>query len=253
MDREKFSKFFYECRKRKNMTQQEVADYLFISDKSISKWERGISLPDISLYPKIAQLFELSISELLFLEIDKNNDSLWFEKIKNIVKKRKRERTIFVILFWIFFFLLCYFGIYFIRYQNTYFYSFGGQSSHFSLSGGHAFYGNDRISFSSGSIFLLPTSTISLEDISSAEFSISFDHSFWGSISYDASMGSFSHWLSEIHLSEIGKISNEMTDSFSRSKANEFPENMQMVLRFCSMDSCYNEEFSLYSTKFIPF
>lgn len=51
-------------RKEKKMTQQEMAQALFVTPQAVSKWERGDSLPDISLVPQIARLFQISISDL---------------------------------------------------------------------------------------------------------------------------------------------------------------------------------------------
>lgn len=47
------------------MTQTEVAEALHISYQAVSKWERGESLPDITLLPRIAELFQISIDKLL--------------------------------------------------------------------------------------------------------------------------------------------------------------------------------------------
>ncbi|MCI8443031.1 MAG: helix-turn-helix transcriptional regulator [Provencibacterium sp.] len=65
IDNEKFGAFLSRLRKEKGMTQKELAERLFISDKAVSKWERGLSLPDISLLQPIADIFEVSITELL--------------------------------------------------------------------------------------------------------------------------------------------------------------------------------------------
>ena len=43
LDNEKFGTFLSEMRKEKNMTQKELAEKLFVSDKTVSKWERGVS------------------------------------------------------------------------------------------------------------------------------------------------------------------------------------------------------------------
>lgn len=65
IDREKFGLFVTELRKEKGFTQQELADRLFVSNKAVSKWERGQSLPDISLLTPLAELFGVTVAELL--------------------------------------------------------------------------------------------------------------------------------------------------------------------------------------------
>ena len=49
MDQLKIGKFIAECRKQKNLTQMQLAEKLGITDKAISKWERGIAMPDSSI------------------------------------------------------------------------------------------------------------------------------------------------------------------------------------------------------------
>lgn len=56
-------------RKKNNMTQQEMAQALFVTPQAVSKWEREESLPDISLIPQIAKLFNISISDLWSEEV----------------------------------------------------------------------------------------------------------------------------------------------------------------------------------------
>ncbi len=65
IDNEKFGAFVSQLRREKGMTQKELAARLFISDKAVSKWERGMSLPDISLLQPLADLLNVSVTELL--------------------------------------------------------------------------------------------------------------------------------------------------------------------------------------------
>lgn len=65
MDNKKIGNFIASLRKSKNMTQKELADKLYISDKAISKWERGLSMPDIGLLDKLATQLDINVSEIL--------------------------------------------------------------------------------------------------------------------------------------------------------------------------------------------
>ena len=64
MDQEKIGKFILELRKEKNMTQQELADKLGVTDRAISHWENGRRLPDYSLLPILCDILSISINEL---------------------------------------------------------------------------------------------------------------------------------------------------------------------------------------------
>ena len=61
----KIGKTIADLRKANNMTQSEVADILGVSYQAVSKWERDESLPDIALLPQIADLYHISIDQLL--------------------------------------------------------------------------------------------------------------------------------------------------------------------------------------------
>ncbi len=52
-------------RKEKGMTQLELADKMGVTDKAVSKWERDISCPDVNTIPKLAEVFEISVDELM--------------------------------------------------------------------------------------------------------------------------------------------------------------------------------------------
>ncbi len=65
MENEKIGRFICALRKEKGMTQKELAERLGITDKAVSKWERGLSCPDISLLPALAGLLGVSVGELL--------------------------------------------------------------------------------------------------------------------------------------------------------------------------------------------
>ncbi|WP_324824709.1 helix-turn-helix transcriptional regulator [Sinanaerobacter sp. ZZT-01] len=65
IDNQEFGQFLAQLRKEKGMTQKQLAEQLFLSDKAISKWERGLSLPDISLLMPLSKIFNVTTTELL--------------------------------------------------------------------------------------------------------------------------------------------------------------------------------------------
>lgn len=65
MDENRIGPFIAELRKENKMTQKELAEKLHITDKAVSKWERGLSCPDITLLTSIADIFGVTANELL--------------------------------------------------------------------------------------------------------------------------------------------------------------------------------------------
>jgi len=73
VDCSKIGKLILSMRKEKNLTQKEVADSMNISDKTISKWERGLGCPDISLLNDLARIFGVNIEKILLGDLEPND------------------------------------------------------------------------------------------------------------------------------------------------------------------------------------
>ena len=65
LDREAFGAFLASLRRERGWTQKELAQQLYVTDKAVSKWERGLSMPDPALLLPLAELFGVSVTELL--------------------------------------------------------------------------------------------------------------------------------------------------------------------------------------------
>ncbi len=65
MDAQKFGTFIAVCRKEKNMTQADLAAELQVTDKAVSRWERGIGFPDINTLEPLADALDVSVLELM--------------------------------------------------------------------------------------------------------------------------------------------------------------------------------------------
>lgn len=106
MNQQKVGKFIQERRKEKGLTQLELAEKLGVSNRTISKWETGRSLPDYSMFNDLCSELDISINELLSGEkLTKENYQKKLEE--NIVttidynnkKRNKKIKNIFIILF----------------------------------------------------------------------------------------------------------------------------------------------------------
>lgn len=65
MNQEKIGKFILECRKKKNLTQSELAEKIGVTDKSISNWENGRNMLDLSLFKPLCEILDISVNDLI--------------------------------------------------------------------------------------------------------------------------------------------------------------------------------------------
>lgn len=129
MDAEKIGQFIYKLRTDKNLTQSQLADSIHVTNKAISRWERGIGFPDISLLEPLSNELGVSILELLKGEklnkndyVAKNDINTLLEAIINIKKKSKKNNLILLSITTIIVIIsIIYFKTHFSGFNNIYF------------------------------------------------------------------------------------------------------------------------------------
>ena len=102
---EKFGLFVTELRKEKNLTQKDLAEKLYVSDKTVSKWERGLSMPNVVLLIPIADILDVTVTELLRgekIDTQKNIDTKEVEElvvgsldmaVRNSIHQHRKNRA----------------------------------------------------------------------------------------------------------------------------------------------------------------
>ena len=99
MNQIKIGRFIAERRKKANLTQMQLADKLGITDKAVSKWERGVAMPDTSIMLELCELLDISVNELLSgekmdMEIKyQQNEQLLLDLAKELEDKNKKVWT----------------------------------------------------------------------------------------------------------------------------------------------------------------
>lgn len=99
MDQIKIGRFIAERRKKASLTQMQLAEKLGITDKAISKWERGVAMPDTSIMLKLCDILSISVNELLCgekIDMENNNqknEQLFLDMAKELEKKNKTVWT----------------------------------------------------------------------------------------------------------------------------------------------------------------
>ena len=95
MDQVKIGKFIADCRKNANLTQMQLAEKLNITDRAISKWETGKTMPDTSIMLELCDILCISVNELLSgekIDMENNNqknEQLLLDMAKELEKKNK--------------------------------------------------------------------------------------------------------------------------------------------------------------------
>ncbi|MBR1597613.1 MAG: helix-turn-helix transcriptional regulator [Lachnospiraceae bacterium] len=108
MDQQKIGRFIAEMRKKQGYTQKEIAEQLGISDKAVSKWETGRSMPDNSIMLPLCELLNINVNELLSgesLSVTEYNRKAE-ENMMNLMKdsderKRHARRTRISMVIWV--------------------------------------------------------------------------------------------------------------------------------------------------------
>ena len=91
MDQVKIGRFIKAMRKEKNLTQREVAERLSISEKTVSKWETGNGMPEVSLMMPLCELLNISVNELLSGE--RLDEKLYYEKAEQNIMSLIQEKA----------------------------------------------------------------------------------------------------------------------------------------------------------------
>ena len=94
MNQIKIGKFIADCRKNKNITQEQLAEKLGVTSKSISRWENGNTMPDYSLLKDLCSELDINVNELLSGERIKENDYMIKAEENFIMLKKKVDTTL---------------------------------------------------------------------------------------------------------------------------------------------------------------
>ena len=100
MDQIKIGRFIAERRKIKNLTQAQLAEKLGITDRAVSKWENGRSLPDSSIMLELCELLEITVNDLLSGEVvlmDEYNKEMEKKMLELVKEKESADKKLLVI------------------------------------------------------------------------------------------------------------------------------------------------------------
>jgi len=97
MDQIKIGKFIAQCRKKKNLTQAQLAEQLGITDRAVSKWETGKGMPDSSIMLELCNMLDITVNDLLsgeVITVDNYNKELENNLLEMIRQKEQSDRRL---------------------------------------------------------------------------------------------------------------------------------------------------------------
>ncbi len=111
MDAKMFGSFIADMRKERNMTQKDLAEKLNVTDKAISKWERGLGFPDINTIEPLAEALGVSVAELMkserLFESEISPDTDLTEMYESAVNEHKVKVKKKVVLYQVISLIIC--------------------------------------------------------------------------------------------------------------------------------------------------
>ncbi len=102
MDQIKIGKFIAECRRKKGLTQMQLGEMLNITDRAVSKWERGLAMPDSSIMLELCAILGINVNELLcgekicMEELNKESEM----KLLELVNENEQKSRLLLLLEW---------------------------------------------------------------------------------------------------------------------------------------------------------
>ncbi|MCH5166667.1 MAG: helix-turn-helix transcriptional regulator [Erysipelotrichales bacterium] len=156
MDQKKTGQFIAELRKAKGLTQQQLADKLYIGREAVSKWERGVGYPGITFLLDLSEEFDVSVNEILYgeriteenkEEVEKAALTLYDRTRKKVTKLRKL--ILISVLAFIFIYFVSYF---FYNYNSIHVYITNSPGENFIIDQGIILAAKDQLYFKLGNI-----------------------------------------------------------------------------------------------------
>jgi len=262
MNKDKIANFIYENRKKQGLTQQELADKLYISANAVSKWENGKCLPDVTTFEKVAEVLKVSVAELVTGEQINNNDLKVYDKIimsnmkENSKKIKKKNAIIISLILLILITILSILVIFFYNnYNNITVFSFNGKSENFEFVNGSATFSKKNNMIEISKFKLLEESTIDINSIKEMTISLLINGNVWSGDSYNSNEDeNIASWLSNDAYFYEGTSYECLNKNcgkgiFEKIKKSEFPSNLEIKIKYKIANEYKEEVFEIYSTQ----
>lgn len=235
MNQEKIGKFIADLRKSKAITQTELAKRIGVSNKTVSKWECGNSIPDYGVFENLCKEFDISINELLNGEKDMKDDKVIGEYMK-MKSKQSRNKIIVVVIISFLVLLSTILSIYFFNsYDKTNIYELRGDTVNFSFDGGLLVSSNIKNIFQKGTI-QIKNDYIEEGDIAESYFAFKVEDKLYKLFDYYNRVS--------VSVEDYGE------DSIIPTKMKDYiPNNLYLIVVYYKDEQVYVEQIKIKSKK----
>jgi len=184
MDQKKIGEFITRLRKEKGLTQEELADKLKVSSKSVSRWETGVNMPDYSILNSICAEFNINVLELLNGEKKKENNKV-FEEYMRFKEKANKKRILLIFFISFLIVIISLLGIYFVNsYKKVAVYQLTGENENFSYSNGLLLTSNIKNVLQTGNLDI-SNNKITKDNITDISFAYKRENNYYLVVSYN--------------------------------------------------------------------
>ena len=215
MDQEKIGKFIFSRRNKLKLTQMELANKIGVTDKAVSKWERGKGMPDYSLFIPLCDALGITVNELLAGERNTKDDEIITKYMKEKDKKNK-VKIISVVIVSVLILFCFVFGIFFFNsYKTIKMYELIAINDNFSYTNGTYLESKITTVFTEGQ-FKINNPAIEEKDIIDKKFAIKDDGKYY--------------WFGNV---EPGAMSYEKYlygDKFSIAELKHLPQDLYLIV-----------------------
>ena len=114
MEKDKMGQYIAQCRKRRGMNQKELAGLLHVTEQAVSRWERGVGYPEITLLIPLAQTLHVSVAELMEgrdledkVEKQAVEHSLTYYMAQGLEERKPLRKAMLGMMVYLYFFIFC--------------------------------------------------------------------------------------------------------------------------------------------------
>lgn len=234
MNQEKIGKFIADERKKKKLTQTELAKRIGVSNKTVSKWECGNAIPDYGVFDNLCKEFNISVNELLNGEKDMKDDKVIGEYMK-MKNKQNRNKIIIVIIISFLVLLSSVLGIYFVNsYDKTNMYQLSGSTDNFKFSGGLLVTSNIKNIFQRGEL-KINVKDIREDDIAESYYAFEVDGKYYKLLDYNGT---------NLEIEKYGE------DLIVPTKMKDYiPKNLHLIVIYYKDENVYTETIKIKAKK----